>query len=359
VDAGARILVGTARAPLTCGELVQGSLAGRDFLISCPIPAYSRARVWLEPGDPGETAVVTLHRYPAGAIASVPAMYRLRSFAAPLHSPLTDPQPTGLGQKAVRALEVTLLTLGQWVRRAVIEITTPGPAGKGLGTSTADILATAQATAAALGRRLGPVELARIALTIEPSDSTMFPGLAMLDHRRGTLMKVLGPPPPLALVMLDLGGRVDTEQFNRRPDLDAANREKEPRVREALRLVYRGIREHDPALVARGATLSALAHQAVLPKPGLPELVEQVCARGGLGAVNTHSGTVLGVLAAPSARTIGRLAHFLTGWPGATLVGVTRVTGGGVATWNTGAGYGKLPATSGPTRTRFWTSAPT
>ncbi|MEW6399657.1 MAG: hypothetical protein AB1503_10930, partial [Bacillota bacterium] len=187
---------GEARAPLTCGELVQGTIGGRDFLISCPVPLYSRARVWLEPAtSPGPVAVTVEHALlPPGA-----------------------PRPiAGPGNKAVCALEVTLLALGRQVRRAAIHLVTPGLPGKGLGTSTADILATAGATAAALGEQLRPEQLARIALAIEPSDSTMFPGLALLDHRRGTLMKAVGPPPALGLIVVDLGGEVDTEQFNRR-----------------------------------------------------------------------------------------------------------------------------------------------
>jgi L-threonine kinase len=303
---------------------VQGTIGGRDFLISCPIPLYSRARVRLEPGWTGEPPAVAVH-----------------------HTILTPggPQPIpGPGTKALRALEVTLLALGGRVRRAVIHLETPGLPGKGLGTSTADILAVAGATAAALGEQFRPEQLARIALAIEPSDSTMFPGLALLDHRRGSMLKVLQPPPPLGLIILDLGGEVDTEQFNRRPDLGALNRQKEPLVREALRLVHRGIKCGDPVLVGRGATISTLAHQVILPHPGLPELVREACRRGALGVVRAHSGTVLGVLAPLCARATDRVAEFLARWPGATVLAHTHVTGGGVKAWRTADAYGKPPA---------------
>ncbi|HHY93611.1 MAG TPA: hypothetical protein GX513_01180, partial [Firmicutes bacterium] len=179
-------VAGEAMAPLTCGELVQGTIGGRDFLVSCPIPLYSRAQVWLEPTRSEQPVAVTVEH----SILS-PALPR----------PISGP-----GDKAARALEVTLMALGRHVRQARIHLVTPGLPGKGLGTSTADVLATAAATATALGEHLGPEQLARIALAIEPSDSTMFAGLALLDHRRGTLSKRLGPPPRLGLVVADLGG---------------------------------------------------------------------------------------------------------------------------------------------------------
>ncbi|MEW5934083.1 MAG: hypothetical protein AB1816_10915, partial [Bacillota bacterium] len=323
----AESVAGEARAPLTCGELVQGTIGGRDFLISCPIPLYSRARVWLEPAPAGEPVAVTVQHtvLPPGTPQPIP----------------------GPGIKAVRALEVTLLALGRQARRAVIHLETPGLPGKGLGTSTADILATAGATAAALGEQLRPEQLARIALAIEPSDSTMFPRLALLDHRRGSLLKALDPPPPLGLIILDLGGEVDTEQFNRRPDLDALNRQKEPQVREALRLVHRGIKCGDPVLVGRGATISALAHQVILRRPGLPELVQEACRRGALGVVSAHSGTVLGVLVPPRAHASDQVVEFLFGWPGATILAHTRVTGGGVKAWRTADSSGTRPRSGG------------
>lgn len=335
---------GEARAPLTCGELVQGTIGGRDFLISCPIPLYARARVCLQSAEPT----------PAGS--REPMSISVEHTILPPGAPRSIPGPV---EKAVRALEVTLLALGRRARRAFIHLMTPGLPGKGLGTSTADILATAGATAAALGARLQPEELARIGLAIEPSDSTMFPGLALLDHRRSTLMKPVGPPPPMGLVMLDLGGEVDTQQFNRRPDLEALNRQKEPLVREALRFVLRGIKRGDPVLVGRGATASALAHQAILPRPGLPELVREVCRRGALGVVNAHSGTVLGVLLPPCPHTRKLVAELLSGWPGVTVLGLTHITGGGVTAWRTADAYGKLPEAWEWTPLRSWISAPT
>ncbi|HHY95117.1 MAG TPA: hypothetical protein GX513_08930 [Firmicutes bacterium] len=157
IPAGA-IAAGEALAPLTCGELVQGTLGGRHFLVSCPIDVYTRAEVSL---------------YRAGPDVS-------RAAAA-----LLPPLPPGAGAKASRAVQLTLASLGKEDIQARVRLTRFFPPGKGLGTSTADILATAQATAQALGCRLTPSELARIALAIEPSDSTMFPGLALFDHRQG------------------------------------------------------------------------------------------------------------------------------------------------------------------------------
>jgi len=40
-------LIGIAKAPASCGELVQGTLNGESFHISCPVDLYSRVNVTL------------------------------------------------------------------------------------------------------------------------------------------------------------------------------------------------------------------------------------------------------------------------------------------------------------------------
>jgi len=262
--------VGRARAPGTCGEFVQGSVGGVDLLISCPIGWYAEAVVWLEKGD--------------GPI----------SVASPL--------PAGGGRKALEALRRTLDYVGADVS-GVLRINSPLPPGKGLGSSTADIVATVHAALRALGREMLPEEVARVALSVEPSDGVMFPGLVLLDHRRGTTMRPLGAPPPMGCLVLDLGGEVATEEFNRRADLAELNARKEPEVRRALKLILRGLDRGDPWLVGEGATISALAHQSILPRQGLEEIVGESERFGAYGVVAAHSGTVVGVLLPPDGAT--------------------------------------------------------
>lgn len=262
---------GTARVPLTCGELVQGRVGDLDFLVSCPIDIYARAEVWLGSPPQGDVGVVCV----------------------------SAPFGQGTGTKAALAVRRTLDYLGTGDTGAWLRITNPLPPGKGLGTSTADIVAAAVATARAAGQELTPAAVARIALSIEPSDGVMFPGLAVFDHRRGRAGRSLGDPPPAEVLIVDFGGEVDTAAFNGRPDLDRLNRAKERAVRRALALVIRGIKQGNPRLIGEAATISALAHQPILPKRGLERLAAAVTRRGALGVVTAHSGTVAGILVPP------------------------------------------------------------
>ena len=301
---------GKARVPLTCGEFVQGNLAGLDFLVSCPVDLFSWAEVWLEgleKADPGPEIRVL------------------------------PPEPSGGAIKAARALELALKELGCNGRRAWLKISRSLPPGKGFGSSTADIAAASFAAARALGREITPQQVARIALSIEATDGTMFPGLTLFDHRMGRIARPLGPPPTMRVRILDLGGEVDTGGFNRRADLAALNARKEPRVREALQKVVLGIRRGDPWLLGEGATGSAVAHQSILPKEGLEEIAAVARRSGAYGVVAAHSGTLVGILLPPEEGVKSRVEESLSslGYLRPALghlrpAGLAAVVGGGV-----------------------------
>jgi L-threonine kinase len=185
--------------------------------------------------------------------------------------------------------------LGDHPQWSTPQVQNPLPPGKGFGTSTADIAATAAATALACGATLAPENIAAIALQIEPTDGLMFPGIVRFDHLCGKVVEPLGQPPPLDIVVLDFGGCVDTVAFNarlRRAQLEPTA----PDVQRAYELVRRGIANSDPALIGEGATLSALAHQSILPKPQLPRVLDFSRAVGALGVNVAHSGAVIGIL---------------------------------------------------------------
>ena len=123
----------------------------------------------------------------------------------------------------------------------------------------------------------------------------MIPGVALFDHRAGSIRESLGPPPPMEIVALDLGGTVDTVQFNM---VDRFQRWQavDEQTTEALRLLRQGIANQDPALVGQGASISAEASQNVLAKPRLAEVKEFAESVGAVGINVGHSGTIMGVL---------------------------------------------------------------
>ncbi|MCL4441886.1 MAG: GHMP kinase [Firmicutes bacterium] len=249
---------GTARAPGTCGELVQGKINGINFLVTCPVDMFSEVTARLN------TQGVVL------ADKSLP--------------------------KVKLAAEKTLQFLGRPEMGAEVRVTSSVPCGKGMASSTADIAATCAAVAVGLGTCLTPTEIAEIALSIEPTDGLMFSGISLFDHVDGKACRFLGNAPALETVIVDLGGTIDTIGFNANAELEILNRLKEHQVAAALEKMERAVASGDSWLVGEAATESAFAHQQILFKPELAGLVE-ICRRlGGVGVNVAHSGTVVGLL---------------------------------------------------------------
>jgi len=278
--------------PGTCGELVQGTLSGNDFLITCPVNWFSRVTVAIDCPESGRSEI------PDGNFAN---------FIRPDAQTTNQDSPISAGRivfppervKTARAVRKTLDRMGCPGLGAVIEVDSSLPVGKGMGSSTADLSAACYAVAAALNRRLSPEAVAEIVLSIEPSDGTFSPGIILIDHVTGRFQERIGEPFPLGLLALDFGGAVDTVEFHRRSDLAGLNAANEPAIRQAVQLVRDGFQHQDPARIGEGATISALANQRVLPKPHLEAIIDQVLAQGAYGVNVAHSGTVIGILLPP------------------------------------------------------------
>ena len=249
----------TARVPGSCGELAQGMLDGNYFLVTCPIDMHS-------------TAIVTL-------------------FEGNGHVDAPPDAP-----KSKSAAELTLAFLERKDVDVRLTLSSPLPRGKGMASSTADVSATI-AAAAALGERanMPPATIARIALQVEPSDGVMLPGIAMLDHKQGSVMSTLGLPPPMRVVVLDFGGNVDTLAFNG-VNRDSVLRGMQEEFQEALALIERGVEGGSASDIGEGATCSAIANQRVLYKPQLDAVLRLAKEVGAVGVNAAHSGTVLGLL---------------------------------------------------------------
>ena len=283
----------TVRAPGVCGELAQGVIEGIHFLVTCPVDFYSRVKVDIYADGPGVEA----------------------------------PEDC---DKAAAAVRRTLFHLKNAKVRAKLTINNPIPRGKGMASSSADLAAAIAATGLALGEEISPYQIAQIALSIEPTDGIMIPGVALFDHRAGIIRESLGPPPPMEIVALDLGGTVDTVQFNL---VDRFQRWEsvDEQTGEALRLLRHGIAEQDPALVGRGASISAEASQTVLAKPRLAEVKEFAESVGAVGVNVGHSGTIMGVLLDARERRGKSTYHkALSAFPDAESVYHFRLLGGGV-----------------------------
>ena len=295
------LFTSTVQLPGSCGELVQGSRCGVPFHVTCPIDMYSTVKVEMSPG----TGPV---RGPEGAI------------------------------KAKEAAARTMKYLGRQDMDAELSISSPLLPGKGMASSTADVAGAILATGLALGRQLDPRQVAQIALSIEPTDGTFFPGIVVFDHRSGKMHQELGTPPPVDIIILDFGGEVDTIAFNQQERSDIL-RGLEPQVEKALELVKDGIRLSRPEMIGEGATISALANQSILYKSQLDMVLNLARQVDALGVNVAHSGTVIGVLLDPRRHDVKGISAFLRGRLTALERTYTaRLVGGGprpaVGTWN-------------------------
>lgn len=245
----------TVRAPGSCGELAQGTINGKNFLITCPIDVYSEVTV--------RTDVYT---------------------------------PLYIGSKVLTAIDKTMQYLHIKGSPFHVSVKSGLPLGKGMASSSADISATCQCIALSVGKLLTPDEIADIALLIEPTDGIFYPGIVLFDHVHGSLRQYLGDAIPMYIAIFDVGGEVDTLYFNQRHDLQKLNEANECQVHEAVNLICKGLATKDISLIGKGATISALVNQNILFKPHLEDIIAIGLSWGAVGVNIAHSGTVVGVL---------------------------------------------------------------
>ena len=252
----------TIAMPGTCGELIQGWSAEWDeaVLVSCPIRRYSLVRVQLCP-QPN----------------------------------ISTPEGSEHYCKVRRAARLWLNYMGRSDLGAQISVQSQLIPGRGMASSTADVVGTMAGLALALGYTPSPSELAQFACQIEPSDSIMFRGLALLAYRGSAQYHELGAAPALPLLMLDPGRGLDTLAYNAQLNL-ARLRQLAPATQTALDMLKQGLSCNDAAAIGAAATLSAGSYQIISDHPLLGPAKHWAKASGALGIVRAHSGGVVGLL---------------------------------------------------------------
>jgi len=256
-------IVGMGSCPLTLGECVQGRLPdGRFFLITSPIELFSRAEFAID---------LTL-----GDV--VEASGRTKSLAAVTRYLSEEGLPTS----------------------GVLQVGTPVGCGQGFGTSTGDITASLRAAAAAWGRSITPERIARIAIDIEPTDGSMYPGCVAFAHREGVMLETLGRLPRFEAIVALPGGVVDTAVFDEyRRDFWYGPRDQEDLL-TAWAMVKHANRTGDVGLMAEAATISTRINEQLLPKLLFREMAEFAELTGIDGLMAAHSGTALAFVLDPA-----------------------------------------------------------
>ncbi|QYC41609.1 L-threonine kinase [Nonomuraea coxensis DSM 45129] len=256
--------VGRGRAPGTFGELLQGILRpGTDFLVTFPVDLYVEAA--FEP-DPQLDQV----------IVSPPHKAKSQRLATAILAHYEAPP-------------------GGWLM-----INSALPEGKGMASSTADLVATARAVDAAFRLKLPNRLLQRLMAGIEPSDGVMHPGITAFFHREVRLHRRMGALPQLTIAGIDDGDDADSAAT---VDTVAFNRTRKPipahwadRYGQLLEELTAAVHDRDLAAVGRVSSASARLFQTFNAKPHLAEVEEIGRDVGALGVVVGHSGTCLGLL---------------------------------------------------------------
>lgn len=252
----ARKIMSVARCPASCGELIQGWILGSEKLISCPVDWYSTVEV--REGTP-------------------------RVNERPLARAMVNALLAHWGHPP---------TLSQTLR---IDIDSTIPVAKGMASSTADIAATAVALAHHLNHSLNESELAAACVSLEPTDSTLFRALTLFDHHHAQTQIACAPAPHFDLLVLESPVRLRTADYHRLPR-HTALKANAAKLQQAWEKVQTACATHSARQLGEAATLSAIASQTLLPKPGFAALLALVESCGLYGLNVAHSGSVVGLM---------------------------------------------------------------
>lgn len=260
----------------TLGELFQGPYddagAMQIAIISLPIRRYSWAH--FEVGVPGDLDVETADR---------PRCRRAIDLFLAHHE--------------------CVMPAGRWSFASEL------PRGKGMASSTADIVATIRCLDALHGtdsRDLVPV----ILRAIERSDSVFLTEHALYLSGAQRLVRSLPDNPGFHVCYLDDGGTIDTEAVTYRLlGHYEAHRNDYARVLDTMLEAFQA---RDLIGIAGAATRSAALAQKVTPKRAFTALAAERERLGADGIVVAHTGSLIGYLFAdrPDPRRLGELAAF-------------------------------------------------
>lgn len=247
--------------PGSCGELFQGKLGEDNLLISCPIDKYSKVTAYLKSEFVG---VKTNEKLPK-------SLFAVKKF---------------LEKNSQNEVGVELDFESELL------------ASKGMGSSTADITAALSSVMILLNNKINWKLLKEILISIEPTDSTPWPGLSLFDYKKGMILQSFGPPPHLDILIFSEKGKIDTIEFNQ--NLNSANIDyvsQENKLKKSLKLIKESIQDKSPEKLGKASIISAKVHQKIYYRSYLEDLISLTKKNPGVYGLNiAHSGTVLGVL---------------------------------------------------------------
>ncbi|MGO1071045.1 GHMP family kinase ATP-binding protein [Lysobacter sp. CA199] len=215
--------------------------------------------------------------------------------------------------KCRRAIELYLqhhgksLPPGRWNHDSEL------PLGKGMASSTADLVATIRCLDRVFGLQTPIATVADLLRGIERSDSVFLDRYALYLSGRQQVVRSFDAPLRLHACYIDEGGTVETEKLAE-PLLRHYQRHL-PAYRRHLQRAIDAFERVDPLAVCECATHSAQLAQWVTPKIHFESLRQRQHEFGADGIVIAHTGSLLGYLfvTRPDAARMGELSSFFRG----------------------------------------------
>ncbi|MYM60880.1 hypothetical protein GTG28_16760 [Vibrio sp. OCN044] len=255
------------------GELLQGELPGinNSFLVTCPVNLCSR---------------VTF--YPNNTSNNV--------FVFP-NDKVKVKQAINLYEKKINLKFSGILIFSSDI-----------PTGKGIASSTADIISALRAISQSLKKDISPQDIESILINIEPSDGIMYDRAVIYNHRKVSLIKKLRALPGMFILAIDQGGEIDTVRFN------SCYKEYTNDEKKCFALLLsdleHSISKKDITKLGEVSTVSASINQNRSPKlhfDFVKSLAEDICSPG---IICAHSGTMLGIILSNKNEELGRQVAF-------------------------------------------------
>lgn len=251
-------LVGYGKSFASFGEIVQGRTSGEeDFLVTLPIDLWSTCEL----------------------------------ICTPIRGPLVIECDLPKSQAMVaQVLERLGLYTGYHIS---IRFTRNIPIGKGLSSSTADMLAALRALQEVFGFLLTDDFVSKLFNEIEPHDALHYNNSVVYNHRKGRLIRNLQYIPSFALVCVDKGGMVDTLAYNSTKVFASKHLLAFDKLLADLLAAFTIAND---AAIADCATRSTQLHAEMTDDSFLQQCLKTTDLDGFLGLQATHSGTCAGFL---------------------------------------------------------------
>lgn len=212
--------------------------------------------------------------------------------------------------KCRKAIELYLSNAGAALPEGAWAFSSELPWGRGMASSTADIVAAVRCLDAIFERQSSPDVIKMVLREIERSDSVFLESYALYLSGLQEVVRVLPGNPTFHVCYIDEGGGVDTEAVTAR--LFAHYSHRLPEYQRNLDAMLAAFDRADLPGIADCATQSAILGQSAVPKQSLRAMLDNRDRFGADGIVVAHTGSLIGYLFAdrPGSMRIGQLSAF-------------------------------------------------